>query len=148
MGIAGRPRKTAGEKFKAGTRYAKQKKFSISGEALITVPEITFEDPTAQDYYDRVCSILIQNGWLLDDFMNDIIRAADWYSMYMDAKDRPMIMRTHTGYECVSPAYSLMKEAHKNLVDFENRYGLNLLSSQRFERKRPESDPFEKLMKL
>jgi hypothetical protein len=56
-------------------------------------------------------------------------------------------MQTSTGYQAVTPAYIMLKDSHKNLCEFENRYGLNLLSSQRFEKKKPtDVDPFEKLL--
>ena len=148
MGLKGRPRKTTEVKMAQGTyRKSRDTKADVKGELINKVPDIKFEDKNSQMYFNDVCQIFIENGWLLEDFVNDIIRAADWFGIYMESRGKPLTMKTHTGYEAITPAYIMLKDSHKNLVDFENRYGLNLLSSQRFDKKdKKEDDPFEKVL--
>jgi len=139
--------KSKSEKKRNGTyRKSMDVAISVTGEVLTDVPEMIFRDEVATQYYKKICRILLQNGWLLEDFLNDIVRAAEWHAMYEEHKNNSMLITMKTGYQQISASFTIIKEAQKNLVDFENRYGLNLLSSQRFEKKRPESDPFEKLL--
>jgi hypothetical protein len=150
MGLRGRPRKTNEEKKMIGTyRKDRDVKIEVKGNLTDKIPDVEFDDEYSQQFFNDVCGIFIENGWMLDDFINDIIRASDWFGIYMEARGKPLTMKTHSGYEAVTPAYIMLKDSHKNLVDFENRYGLNLLSSQRFQKKdKKEEDPIDKLLNL
>jgi hypothetical protein len=148
MNKAGRPRKPAVVKMAQGTyRKDREPVYKLQGDTISEVPDVEFTNPHEQEYFNRTCQILIDNGWLLRDFMDDIKRAAFWHGLYMEHKDKDMVQTTQSGYTAMTASFSIMKEAHKNICDFENRYGLNLLYSQRFSKKdKTEEDPFHKLL--
>ena len=148
MNKGGRPRKSTVVKMAQGTyRKDREQVYSLQGDMIDKVPNVKFNNPDEQEYFNTTCQILIDNGWLLRDFIDDIKRAAFWKALYLRHKDKPMIQHTATGYEAMTASFGVMKEAHKNICDFENRYGLNLLYSQRFSKKdKKDEDPFHKLL--
>ena len=144
----GRPRKTREEKMMIGT-YRKDRDivYNVSGDAIEQVPDIKFDDPIQQEYFDRTCQTLIDNGWLLKDFIDDIKRAAEWYGLYREHKTKPMTQCSANGFITMTASYTIRRDAHKFLCEFEQRYGLNLLASQRFSKKdKKDEDPFHKLL--
>lgn len=148
MKPAGRPPTPKHVKMAQGTyRKDRDKSLEVKGDKIESVPDLEFKNQDAKRFFHDTCQILIDNGWMLRDFVNDVERASYWYGLYCEHKDEPSYQLTKTGYSAMTAHFSITKEAHKNLCDFENRYGLNLLYAQRFEKKEnKEEDPFHKLL--
>jgi len=133
----GRPRKPRHIKEAQGTlEKSREIETPATGEPLSILPAIP-DGMTADEekYFIYCCEELLNLGLLTSQFIVSIEMAAVWYGQFCEARERvrkgEAVQTTKTGYTQTTGYWSQMKDSYKNLVEFESRYGLNLVSSQK-----------------
>ena len=114
-------------------------------ESVPTAPADLNED--GAKYYNYVCSLLVSQSLLNAGFLQDIERAAFWYSQFKEAqremKESGYSVVGKTGWKQVSPAVAVAEKASKFLENFESRYGMSLVASQKIDIPKDEHDEFD-----
>ena len=135
--MAGRPGKPKHIKEAQGTlERSREVANPATGEPLPVLPAIpdgmTVEE---EKFFIWVCEELIKTHLLTSQFIIEIEMAAMWYRSFCEAREKVRkdsgVQTTKTGYTQTTGWWSQMKDAYKNLTEFGNRYGLNLVSSQK-----------------
>ncbi len=148
---AGRPRKPVHIKKAQGTlEKSREIDNPVTFDSLSDVPEIPVIVPNeGRDYFVFCCELLLSIRLLTAAFIPDITRAAIWYGYMVQAVNQmaedKYYQETKTGYTAINSHLTTYEKAHKYLSDFENKYGFNLVSSQRLSMpdKKRESEYFD-----
>lgn len=133
----GRPRKAVHIKEAQGTLARSREIDSPAiGEPLSILPAVP-EGMTGDEekYFLYCCEELLNLGILTSQFIVSIEMAAIWYREFCEARqfirENGGTQKTQSGYTQISGYFTQMKESYKMLRDFENSYGLNLVSAQK-----------------
>ena len=107
-----------------------------TGEPMSLLPAIPDGMEVEEEkYFIKCCEELLNLGLLTSQFIPSIEMAAFWWWEFVENRKKirkeGSVQVTKTGYSQTTGYHSAMKDAYKNLVDFENRYGLNLVSAQK-----------------
>ncbi|MCK4815105.1 P27 family phage terminase small subunit [bacterium] len=156
---AGRPRKSIAEKKASGTfRKDREVNNPLVWESLTEIPEMEETIEGAKEYYKHACEALRDTGQLCRAFIPSIERAAFWYGLFLRAskevETNGVVQTAKSGYSSQSPHVNIMAMCHKNVIEFENQFGLNLVSSQKIEMPRRVRssgllrDPIDEIRKL
>ena len=105
-------------------------------EPLSEVPAVPAEVPDeSHGYFTHCCEILLSLGVLTAAYVPDITRAAMTYAHFIRAQRAlelvSPVQETKTGYTAISAWWTVYKDSMKSLNEFEGKYGLSLVSSQR-----------------
>lgn len=106
------------------------------GESLSVLPAVpdgfTVEE---EKFFIYVCNELLNLGLLASQFIVDVEMACIWYRAFCEARkvirEGGGVQTTQSGYNQTTGYWSQMKDSYKNLVDFNNKYGLNLVAAQK-----------------
>ena len=106
------------------------------GEALSVLPAVPDGMGVDEEkYFLYACGELLELGLLTSQFIVSIEMAAIWYAEFIEARKRCREGEgqyvAQSGFSQISGWFTQMEKAYKQVVDFEGRYGLNLVSSQR-----------------
>ena len=133
----GRPRKPKHIKEAQGT-LAKSREVDhpAMGEALSVLPSVPVGMGEHEEKYFLHCAgDLLSKGLLTAGFLPSLEMAASWYALFIIARNEVRsngaVQVTQSGYTQITGSFTTMDKTYKNLVDFENRYGFNLVSSQK-----------------
>jgi len=137
--MAGRPSKPRHIKEQQGTlRKCREVDNHLQLTPLSRLPEtptMIRGNDDAIEYFEFVCAALLGKGLLMADFVPDITRAAFWWSRFKEAvreiENKGVTQKAKTGWEQVSAWFTITEKAQKYLKEFEDRYGLNLVASQK-----------------
>ena len=149
----GRPRKAVHIKEAQGT-LAKSREITdpAIGEVMSILPAVPVgmtEDE--EKYFLYCCDELLNLGLLTSQFIVSIEMAAIWYREFCEARrfirENGGTQKTQSGYTQINGYFTQMKESYRMLRDFENSYGLNLVSAQKINLPDPHrDDDLQKLM--
>ena len=144
---AGRPRKTNELKAAQGTlEKSRVNERPLNYAPLTAVPSIPEDlDDEGAKYYGYVCTLLLSKRLLTPAYLFDIERAAFWYSQFKiaqrDIKNNTAVERSKGGWKQVGAYLSVAEKATKYLNEFDNKYGLNLVSGQKIEMPEIQDEP-------
>ena len=133
----GRPRKPTHIKKAQGTlEKSREVSNPAIGELMSVLPAIP--DGLSNDeekYFIYCCEEMLKDGLLATKFVRTIERAAVWYGIWVitrrSIQEHGFIQKTKSGYSAITAELTAMEKSHKYLVDFETRFGLDLVSSQK-----------------
>ena len=106
------------------------------GDALSVLPAVPDGMTEYEEkYFIWCCEDLLDKGLLTRSFAVSIERAALWYHVFATSRKRMRgggyVQETQSGYTQITADFTAMKESHKLLSEFEGKYGLDLVSSQK-----------------
>jgi phage terminase small subunit len=109
----------------------------MAWQPLYEIPEMKEIIEGSKEYFEHSCQSIMDTGQLYPAFIPTIERAALWYGLFMKAskeiEKNGIVQTAQSGYNSQSPHINVMAMCHKNIVEFENQFGLNLVSSQKIE---------------
>ena len=133
----GRPRKAVHIKEAQGT-LARSREISdpIVSEQLDTLPTIPKGmQPDEEKFFIWACEEMLKAGALSSQFLRSLERAAFYWWVWVSARELIRIdgatQKSNSGWAQKSGDFTVMNDAHKYLTEFDNLYGLNLVSSQK-----------------
>jgi len=122
----------------------------VTFEPLSEVPSVPETIPEqGRDYFRYCCELLLSIGLLTAAFIPDITRAAIWYAIMVRAaahiSEDDYFQKTQAGYTAINAHLTTLEKATKFLNEFEGKYGLNLVSSQKLSmpNKKKNEDDFD-----
>ena len=144
--MAGRPSKPNHIKKSAGTlRKDRVIENCVKHRVIRAMPEISelsILDPSilnkdGKEFFNFICSKMIQEGILSDVYLIDIHNAAFAHQTIIECQRQlnidGYVTTFPTGSRQISPFVSVIEKANKLLSEFSNRYGLNLAASQKIQ---------------
>ena len=144
--MAGRPRKPDHVKKQQGTlQKCRINDRPLTYETISVPPEAPAElGEHGRNLFNYVCALLVSKRLLTAAYLVDIEMASQQYEIYKkcvrNMNDNGMFHVTSNGYEVERPCMNRMDKAYKFVTEFNNRYGLNLISGQKIEMPAPEED--------
>ena len=143
---AGRPRKPNHVKAAQGTlQPCRINNNPLTYEPLSVAPKPPKDlSEDGRNYYTYVCTLMITKKLLTPAFLFDIERSSFWYQEFKKAQreinENGTFEISQTGWKQISASITIAEKATKLLNEFENKYGLNLIASQKIEMPAPEED--------
>ena len=137
MSKAGRPRKSDAVKKAQGTYRADRSIEHVDFGLVVEMPEPSGNmTPLQIEYFKLICGLLMEEGLLTKADVLPISRAAWWYaqfeeaSEYMNKNGRAQVT-PEKGWGQVRPEWGMVKDAEKNIREFENAYGIWLTGREK-----------------
>ena len=119
-------------------RKSREVKNNLTFEPLQKIPKPQCKiEGEALKYFEYVCELLISNNVLTAAHIPDITLAAYWWGVMTKAMDNMekhgYTQPTKNGYNVINAHITVFGQATKKLQTFSDKYGFNLLASQKID---------------
>jgi hypothetical protein len=137
MNKGGRPKKPRHIKEGQGTlTKSREIENYLVSEKLDILPAIPEGmKPEEEKFFIWACEEMLKTGTLSSQFLRSLERACFYWWIWVSCREiirrDGATQKSNSGWNQKSGDFTVMNEAHKYLVEFDNEYGLNLVSSQK-----------------